>query len=105
MRLSLPTDTQAEKYMSVKYVGVVEGEIGVLTSRVPVNDNRLIRQPIVTTMTGRHSVDRLLNSMKPNAKKMVQFSTPLMEVKKKSKPILPSERLLLDRFKKEREAR
>ena len=42
--------------MSVKYMGVVNGEIGVLSSKVKLSEE-MRSQSIVTTVSGRRSID------------------------------------------------
>lgn len=40
------------KFMAVKYMGVVDGQIGVLSSKVPIADDQY-KAPIISSLSGR----------------------------------------------------
>ena len=90
------------QYMSVKYMGLVDGRMGVLSSKVALKDEVILRQP--TGLSGKHSMERLLKSMKPDERRMQLFATPYLQ-QKDSRPILPSERKVKDKLNRERQER
>ena len=82
----------ANKYMTVKYMGVVEGQFGVLSTKVVMNEDMQHLKMNASTVSGKNVGERLLKSLRPDERKMKRFSTPMLKQKDISKSVLFSDR-------------
>ena len=100
-QLDINAANSTGRYMTVKYMGEVEGQFGILSQKVAFSShekNKLSPNAAASSMSSTRQAGKVqVQGQNPDEEKMKRFSTPILAQKDVKKSVLFSDRKVYKR--------